>query len=186
MMESITRKVNWPMTIVVPLRAYNCCLVNQISRNPHISVHYYNNFYHNSFRESEDALVKRVLFKLWNKGLVAPPAQTVLNTAVFMGIHWRIKEVYVIGADMSWHSDVQVDQETNALYRMDTHFYGNKKMILNYTLSKLLYYTHVALADYELLRQYADYVGVNVYNASAFSYIDVLERKKLKDLSFEE
>ena len=99
----------------------------------------------------------------------------------------RYKEIYLIGADTTWIELLHVDQNTNDVYTIDTHFYGKKKMPLYkdsagkipVKLHEELYFNLNALKLYWELKDYADYAGVRVYNASEYSLIDAFERRKL-------
>ena len=81
---------------------------------------------------------------------------------------------------------MHVDQETNELYTIDSHFYGEKKVVLYadnegkvpQKLHDELNCISRALSAYWDLKGYADYAGVKVFNASKYSLIDAFERKK--------
>jgi hypothetical protein len=120
-------------------------------------------------------------FDLYNKNKISVPAQTVLNTAVYLAVFWRYKNIVLIGADTSWHEELQVDQETNILYFDDEHFYETKQSIPSKIHEQFFCLARV-FENYCLLREYADYNSVSVFNASEKSWIDAFERKKLKNI----
>jgi hypothetical protein len=132
---------------------------------------------------------KKEQFKLFNKNKLAVPAQTVLNTAVFFAIFWRYKNIVLIGADTSWHEEINVDQKTNELFYESNHFYGTERKkaysdVERKTPGKVheeFYAIGNALKLYWLLREYAEFNSVRVFNASAKSYIDAFERIPLDD-----
>jgi hypothetical protein len=167
--------VDWPLTVFAPYYGYKSNFIKQITSNPNITVYYYN-----TFGRIDNCYSEKLRFKLWDKSLLPPFLQTVLNTAVWLGIKLRFKEVYLLGADTSWHAAIQVNQDTNELYSVDTHFYNRVNCVIdNFCLWEAFdTYSRVFFA-YHQLRRYADFVGVKVYNASAFSWIDSFERKKL-------
>lgn len=181
--NAITSKTEWSVCIVMPRCAIGCYAVERFKKNSNLQVLFY-----------EDGWVKPIgmtQFEAWDKNMIAPPAQTVLNTAVWLSIYWGYKETYLVGADTSWHTELKMDQDTNVLYTIDTHFYDNKEVYGDFyddkqnrrpigsKLHEELFAEATALKEYCELRKYADWKGVKVYNASEYSWIDAFERKKL-------
>ena len=181
--DSIVLKTTWSMKLIMPSNAYGCYAVERFQENTKIQVLYYN----------DQWLCPKGVSQLdaWDQNLITPPAQTVLNTAVWLSIYWGYKETYLIGADTSFLADLKVDQQTNLLYTADTHFYNNKAVYENSydsvnnrhfigtKLHEELFAIGTALKDYWDMKEYADWKGVKVYNASEYSWIDAFERKKL-------
>jgi hypothetical protein len=182
--ENIIRKTTWPMTIILPLKAKEGYATSCFAQNPNLRVLFFEdgNVMHNNLS----------MMEAWDKNLIAPPGQTVLNAAVWLGIYWGYKETYLIGADTSFVADLHVDQETNIVYSIDTHFYSTKEVALDdfdiknnrrtfgTKLHEEYFSAGTALKDYWDMKAYADWKGVKVYNASEYSWIDAFERKKLK------
>ena len=171
------------MTIILPLKAKNGYATSCFVQNMNLRILFY---------EDGNRIQKNVsIFEAWDKNLIAPPGQTVLNAAVWLGIYWGYKETYLIGADTSFVADLHVDQETNIVYSIDTHFYSSKEVALDdfdeknnrrtfgTKLHEEYFSAGIALQDYWRLREYADWKGVKIYNASEYSWIDAFERKKL-------
>lgn len=184
MCNQIKNKVSWDLSFCLPIYAKGSEFVREISSNSKIEINYFNSYGTNGL--ISDGFLK---YKLWDSNFLAPLAQTVLNTAVQIGIMLRYEEIYLLGADTSWHANYELNQETNVLYSVDTHFYGTKKIPLyidtEHTCpSKLheeLSMVSCALGGYWTLEYYAKYAGVKIYNASEYSWIDAFERKKIKD-----
>lgn len=181
--DDIVRKTTWQMYIFMPRMADGGYAVRRFEENTYIQVL----FYEDGNRMPENVS----LVEAWDRNLIAPPGQTVLNTAVWLGIYWGYKETYLIGADTSFVADLHVDQETNIVYSIDTHFYSSKEVALDdfdeknhrrtfgTKLHEEYFSAGIALRDYWAMREYADWKGVKVYNASEYSWIDAFERKKL-------
>lgn len=181
--DTIVLRTEWPMAIVMPISAKQGYSVEKFKKNPNIKVLFY--------EDGWDAHQGMSQYEKWDKNLICPPGQTVLNTAVWLSIYWGYKETFLVGADTSWHAELKMDQETNVLYTIDTHFYDNKKVYqesydekqnrrpIGTKLHEELYAEATALREYWNLRGYADWKGVKVYNASEYSWIDAFERKKL-------
>lgn len=180
----IVDKTMWPMKIVMPKKAYGCYAIKKFKENANLEVLFY--------EDGFDIPSGMSKCEAWDKNLICPPTQTVLNTAVWLSIYWGYKETYLIGADTSFLADLRVDQETNILYTEDTHFYSNKDVYsdsydsskkrrpIGTKLHKELFSIGTALESYWEMKEYADWKGVKVYNASEYSWIDAFERKKIK------
>lgn len=185
LIDAIVTKTSWSMTIVMPYCAQKgCYAVEQFRKNTNLNVLF--------FEDGHNMPKDMTQVEAWDKNLVCPPGQTVLNTAVWLSVYWGYNETYLVGADSSWHEELKMDQETNHLYTIDSHFYknsnnpvddydaGKDRRTVHSTLHEELYSTARALEEYWELQKYADWKGVKVYNASEYSWIDAFERKKLK------
>lgn len=181
LVDALANRTSWPLTLIVPCTGLGSELLERVSGNPQITILCYDN------RRGLDP--GRIDLPGWSKGLVSPPAQTVVNTAVYLGIFWRYAEVHLIGADMSLHTTVKVEQDTNRLYSEDDHFYGSERRYLYKdshervpaTMSWWLTSIARMFRDYEQLRQFADYQGVRVVNDSSSSFVDAFERPAQSD-----
>ena len=185
--DAIVNKTRWPMRIIVPSVSNNSDLLQLVGKNSNIVV----NFYYSGCQDV--GLMSK--FEAWDKNLVCPPSQNVMNVALYLSLYWGYKETYLIGADSSFLEDLRVDQETNEIYTLDSHFYNNKIVYTDksfydnkergrsrsdWKLHNLIY-AHGRMFEYYYdLKQYADYKGLKVYNASEYSWINVFERRKLK------
>ncbi len=180
--EKLLKNTKWDIDLVVPSFAKESDFVSRISENKLIHILFFNN---NNLYKFEDDYEK---YKLWDENLIEVPAQTCLNSCIWLGVFLRYKEVYLIGADTNWIELLKIDQETNELYTIDKHFYGEKKRriykdvegTVPVLLHEELFSNYYALKSYWELRGYAEYAGVKVYNASEYSLIDAFERKKIK------
>ena len=169
-------KTTWPMTIVSLGAKHDSPLMKELRSNPNITVLHASN----SVPVPPD--IKD--FGGWSRNRYSPPAQNVINMALYLGIVWRYPEIYLLGADTSFHTMVHVEQETNRLYLEDEHFYGIEKRYMYKdpeqkipdTMSNFFLNVGRAFAWYEKLREFADWAGVRIINASSFSWIDAFER----------
>jgi hypothetical protein len=183
--DNLFSKTIWDVDLVVCSKYKGNDRILKLKGNHHINVLFINQNNYNTFNTKEEQ------FELFNKNKIEFPAQTVLNTAVYLSIFWKYKNIILIGADTSWHEDIKVDQKTNVVYSNDEHFYDSKKRILYsdtiQTIPSKLHQEFFAIAKaleyYCFLREYADYNSVSVYNASEKSWIDAFERRKLSDFS---
>lgn len=181
--QILINKTSWSMTVVTHGRHDTAPLVAALKVNKNITVVY-------SFI-GVPVPTNITDFSGWFNNRYAPPGQTVLNTAIYLGIVWRYAEIVLLGADTSFHAMVGVEQDTNRLYSLDEHFYGIKKLYLykdlehkkSETMSGFLKSVYEAFAWYDKLREFADWAGVRIINASSFSWIDSFERPSDNDIS---
>ncbi|MGI9946637.1 hypothetical protein [Vibrio hyugaensis] len=119
-------------------------------------------------------------------GMVAPPAVNVLIFAIYIAILCEYSHIEIVGADMSFHNDVQVDQSTNQLYMEYKHFYGenerlplmeNPEKVKPFNMTDLMRLTHLTFYSHQLLNRWAELKGISIVNYSNFSMIDAYPRK---------
>lgn len=187
MVSALKTKTKWKLRMIIPDFGMNGFLYQNLKDVSNISFLFYNTFSFSFFDETYGfSVLEKKIIKNWDKNLISLPAQTVLNTSLSLGIYWRYKEIYLMGADTSWVELLRVDQENNMLYTEDTHFYGViKKPLYADVNGKIPEKMHKELRSisnafylYWQLKRYADSVGVSVFNASEYSLIDAFPRKK--------
>lgn len=172
-LNGLRERTTWPMNLYVQQKAKKSAYITNITRqNPNIRLVYYNYtiFYGYSW-------LKHWFFK---KNLAMPQAQNVLVTALFLALNRKFVQVFLFGADHSWHEQLRLGSQ--GLEVKDHHFYDKKEA--NYipifdfarkehsTMRKQFESLAKAFAGYEVLREYAQYRGVEVLNASAKTYVD--------------
>ncbi len=181
LINSINIKLKWDMCFYVPYYSKNSTFVNELSKNSYVKIELFNSV--SPFYATD--ISNKSFFKLWNKNNACPLTQTVLNAATSIAISKRYSEIYLVGADTSWIEMIIVDQENNNLYSQNKHFYKNDKyLISNYNENKSNLAAELgcikkAFESYQVLKEYANYNGCNLYNASEYSLIDTIVRKKL-------
>jgi len=184
MVDCLIRKTAWPMTIVIPSQYSDWWAKEQLMTNPNITI------WHDNGRWL--IMPEEQLFEAFDKNVCCPPSYTVLTYSLYLPLYWGYPETYIIGADTSFVKDAYVDQQTNQLFTIDTHFYNAKDVRpegllsaekgrpFNKTMLALAEQFHSVMYEYNLLNRYAQWKGLKVYNASEFSMIDCFERKKLR------
>lgn len=182
--NTIAAKTQWPMTIVLPATFKTWWAIDEFKKNPQITVLYDGG----SWRELPD----EKLFPAFEKNRVSPPTYTVLSFGVYLSLYWNYAETYLVGADTSFMKDMYVGQKDNVLYTIDSHYYDNQEVCyeeldpekhghrFGRNMEKELYELYMMYYEYNMLNRYAKWKGLMLYNASEFSMIDCLERKKLK------
>lgn len=179
--QNMSQKLKWDMTLLVPKFGEGSLFINEQKKNPKLNILYYSS----TFALDCDGISKKKIFEYWDNNIASPLSQTVLNTATSLAISMRYSKIYLVGADTSWIESLMVDQETNDLYTMDKHFYGDRKILIsNYSSEKSNIAEELdgikrSFASYQILKEYAQSSGCQLYNASEYSLIDCLERCKL-------
>ena len=175
--------VDWPMTLYVPRFAGDSYVIRTIrAGNPNIQVVFINYSVARGFRW--------LRHWLYRSGWGMMQSQTVIVAALFLMINRRFDALYLFGADQSWHEQIRLD-DGNQVLMQQLHFYEQAKDVAYQPIYSDKHRTktdsmaaqflslHKAFRGYEVLREYADSVGVRIFNASSKSYIDALERIKL-------
>lgn len=185
LIDAIASKTTWKMRLCAPEGVEDTPMVKAIKANTNIEFVY--------FYKGVQTTGELSKFEVWDRNLCAPPCQNSLNTGLYLSLFWEYKEIYMIGVDMSSLEDIRVDQETNELFSIDTHFYSNKQVYTDqklfdakrgriradWTLHDYIYAFGKMFEDFYELSKYADYKGLKVYNASEYSWINCFERRKL-------
>ncbi|GAB3739256.1 hypothetical protein [Spirosoma lituiforme] len=177
-------QVNWPMYLYVPHFARGSYLLHVIERsNPQIKVVYFNYTVVRGFQ--------KLTYWLYSKGLGMPQAQTVIIAALTLMINRKFDTIYLFGADTSWHEQIRLNDQNQLLIKQ-IHFYDKPKDLTHqpvysdaqrqrtFSMASQFLSLHKVFRGYEVLRNYADYRGVRIVNASAKSYIDAFERTPIK------
>ncbi|GAB4027623.1 hypothetical protein GCM10028773_59460 [Spirosoma koreense] len=179
-LKAMITQVDWPMRLFVPSFAKGSYFIRQIEAgNSRVELIYFNPTVVRGFRW--------FCYWLYKANLGMPQAQTVIVTALFLMINRRFDEIFLFGADTSWHEQIRVS-DTNQLEIKQVHFYDKPKDVAfmpvysdahrtqTFTMASQFLSLHKVFRGYEILRNYADYRKVRVLNASSKSYIDALER----------
>jgi len=172
----LVNETSWPMILAAPSEFRTSAFIEALKANKNITVY----FFWRGVPVPEDI----VDFDGWSRNLYSPPCQNVLNASLYLGIVWRYPEIVLLGADTSFHAMVHVEQDTNLLYTTDDHFYGSSKHYMYedpeckipQKMSGFLPHVLRAFKWYDKLREFADWAGVTIVNASSFSWIDSFER----------
>ena len=111
---------------------------------------------------------------LYDLRLGMPRPQNVSNAAVFCAIAAGFNRIYLYGIEHSWTKSFDVDLETHRIFLNDGHFYEqeNKRFLPINDYSKWLLWIHYALESHLRLREYADRIGVEIFNMTEQSFVE--------------
>ena len=169
----INEQTSWGMKIILPAGADETILREYI-QNENIEIIKMNVF-------SENRI------KLYDSGYYGPSQCNVLIYAVYLAIWSKYKSIEIYGADMSFHKDVEVDQNDNSLIHIFRHFnkedevhkcMKNPQRVEPFTMTELMQTTTDTFQAHEFLEQYAKTKDINILNCSSYSLIDAYKRPK--------
>ena len=176
--KQIEKTTSWPMKIFLPHSADESILKFHI-KNKNIEIIKMRT--QSLFRDKYSYLVG----KLYDSGVYGPPQINVLIYGIYLAIVAKYSEVYVFGADLSFHHDVFVDQNTNDLFVTYKHFNEEDKVeiltknpenLIKWKMSEFLHITADTFCAHEVMNEYAKTKNIKIYNASSQSLIDAYER----------
>lgn len=175
------KTVSWPINIHVPYHnAKNSFFVQKLEEaNKNIKFCYFNYVITKGFKGFRNYI--------FSKGWGMLQCENVLATCLYLAINKNFSKVYLFGADHSWHQQFSLDD--NRIMVTDSHFYDKTPTkptlvhdrILDRKVTMADYFLsfHKAFKSYQIIKSYADYKNVQIFNASAKSFIDSFERIKI-------
>jgi hypothetical protein len=189
-LDTIAEKTKWPTLFVIPrLAKKESFWKKNFINHPYITIQYVNTTPIEGFK----------WFKNWaySKKLGMPRPHNVLIPTIMNAINLGYKNVFVAGADHSWLEELRVDSDNEVLLSQK-HFYDKQaRSQKNYRdmsvaqpmyhgatankrkLHEVLQKFYYAFQSYWVIRDYAMYKKVQVFNITPKSYIDAFDRYKL-------
>lgn len=184
LINNIVSKTHWHMDIVMPSNFRMWWAVDELKGNEFLSV---------LFDAGDWKLLPMdELFIALDKNIVCPPSYSVLSYCIYLSLYWRVPTTYLVGADTTFTQMVYVGQDDNLVYTYDSHYYDNKIQgtgthdvkqkgrLYGTDMQTYLHMCYMIFYEYNLLKHYADWKGLKIYNASEYSMIDCFERRKLR------
>jgi len=182
-MESIKSKTSWPLGLFAPVQAKRSVFLKMLQdENPNIRVTFFNYTVFKGFKALSHIFYKR--------NMAMPQCQNVVAASLFLSVNMGFRNVYLFGADHTWHQHLHVDED-NTVCVKQIHFYENTEKINYVPFYKGLHLKEVFRMDelfmifgktfysYMAINEYALSRSCTIYNASAISYIDAFKRIRL-------
>lgn len=175
--NAINKKTSWPMQIFLPARA-NDHILKKIIKNKNVEI------IKMQVLGCDDSNTKRAI-RRFRTGFFGPYQGNVLIYAIYLSIWTRYKSIKIFGADLSFHKDIEVDQNNNHVQFRFRHFNAedhverlNKDALKlePFTMSEFMKITTHTFRAHELLNSYAMDNNVEITNSSSFSFIDAYVR----------
>lgn len=116
--------------------------------------------------------------KNYENNFLVPHIQTVTIGAVYIAIQEGYSDIYLHGCDMTWIKDLIV-RDDNVVCQVDNHFYNTNKsnIVTKFSMLEWTRAYYNAIFGFCQLKHYADDEGVNIYNMSRNSMLDMFEKK---------
>ena len=187
--DSLIKKTTWTVYLLVPHLAKQSPKFRELNKhNPNIKINYFNYTVYRGF--------KSIGYKLYKNNIAMIQSQNVLVGSLFLALNIGFKEIYLFGADHTWHETLYVNDE-NIVCLKHLHFYDGKEkpdyrpfykgIHLKETFNMYEVFTTFAKIFYGYMQvnEYAEFRKAKIYNASEVSYIDAFERIKLSTTNYE-
>lgn len=156
-------KVDWDMILFIPYRFRKKKFIKKVT-SKYIKVILYNDTPVKGFEK-----VMNLIYK-YNLGM--PISESVLISAIYIGINLKFKNIKLYGVDHSWLKDVRVDNDNSVSIGFD-HFNGEtNRVVINTDLTDFLLSQARLFNSHRLLKGYAEYSQIDVFNMTENSYID--------------
>ena len=171
-------QINWKMTLFVPRSARRRC---ENLKSEFVDIQYFNPVGVEGFQWFEDWA--------YRSGRAMPRPRNVLIPAIMIAIRLGFGQIYIAGADHSWHQSLAVDN-LNRVFSAPVHYYKDnaaesQRIATAYSdlaIHEIFYSYYIAFRAYYTLRRFARRSGVDIYIATPQSFIDAFERRSLCDL----
>ena len=182
--NALAEQTTWPMTLYV--QYYNpekFDYAAAVGHNPNIRIVPFHSIVYHGLRSLE--------FWCYRRGLGSGNFGTVVQNGEFIGILLGYKTIELYGVDHTLLDGLMVD-DNNRLCRIKSHYYDSappapEPIYYNATNPPRPYTMHSYLAEtaelfrgHEVLRDYADEMGVRIINRTEGSMIDSYEREPMR------
>lgn len=177
--DAIKEKTVWNLKLIVPNAAKKNSHFKKIYENKNVTIIYFKGTTILGGREK----LNTFFFK---SNLANPLFQNVLISSIFFSLRMRFKNIYIWGADHSWHTEYVLGKD-NILYTPDKHFYSASEVKFKPHLRTdgTPVRIHEEFANlsrtfrtYHSLQLFAKSIKCNVINKSSITWIDAFLRNK--------
>jgi hypothetical protein len=181
--DTIIQKTTWNLHLLIPSKARKFPIIQQLEKsNPNIRIGFYNYTVFRGFTGISHFFYKR--------NMAMPQSQNVLVASLFICINMQFKNIYIVGADHTWHESMHVNEQ-NQLMVKHLHFFNNEETVSyvpfyrdehkieTFRVDELFYTMAKVFSGYRAIKKYGDLRQTNIYNCSEISFIDDFERRKI-------
>lgn len=177
--DAIIQQTDWSMRLFVPARSRNSYIIKKLKQErPNVQICFFNYTIVRGFPT----------FRHWffEHNLGMPQCQNILAASLYVALMQDYKNVYLFGADHSWHEEIRITEQ-NEFEMRQVHFYDNANNVKHEkvidvrnnsrpSLHAQFLSLHKVFYSYEILEAFAKFRKINVLNASKKTYIDAFER----------
>ncbi|GHU76613.1 hypothetical protein FACS189461_4380 [Spirochaetia bacterium] len=179
MYEYLNGNVTWQMFLYVQYYAWRKIDWKEKIHNANIKVIPFHSLKYSGY----DSL-RNLFFK---HGIGSGNYGTVILNGEFIGLNLGYKKLYLYGVDHNFFDSICINSD-NQLCNIVTHFYDSSPILKPMThhwysgketvfrISEYLQDKAGLFHGHEILQEFADYCGANIYNCTKNSLIDAYER----------
>lgn len=120
-LQQISEKTSWPMTLCIPFSNQTKKVLPQIMSNKQINFIYYN-------ATSISCQLKFIRYICYSWQLTMPVVQNVLVASIMLGLIYKYSTIELYGVDHSWTKYLYVDRD-NVVYLENPHFFDKQKVM---------------------------------------------------------
>jgi hypothetical protein len=191
-LKTIFKETVWPMVLIIPLIAKkNIHWRSHLIDNKMIHVHYMNTTPVEGF--------ENISFHLISRQLGMPRPHNVLIPTILHAINLDFRNIYMVGADHSWLSEIFVSK-SNEVFLSQKHYYDDQTEKQNHSVNKpipkpmyrgtsnekrklheVLEKFAISFKSYWTLNEFAESKNIKIWNCTENSFIDAFEKKSIKD-----
>jgi hypothetical protein len=181
--DAIIQKTTWKLHLLIPSKARKFPIIQLLEKsNPTIRISFFNYTVFKGFTGISHFFYKR--------NLAMPQSRNVMMPSLFLCINMRFKNVYIVGADHTWHENMYVNEQ-NQLMVKHVHFFNNQESVSYvpfykdehkaeiFRVAEFFYELATAFHGYGVIKKYGNLCHTNIYNCSETSFIDDFERRKI-------
>lgn len=169
----IFETIDWPMIFI-------CLAGTKIKfKNNYIKIAYINQYY-----LEYSPCFSNFCMRLYKNNKAFFGFENVIIAAIFFFIISGTKQILLSGVENDWHRGFFVNKN-NDLYTIDTHFYGERKILLTGKeipkgeFYKKMYSYYRTLYQYHVEAILSDNCGVDVINTVEDSFIDTFRKENI-------
>ena len=176
----INDKTDWPLTLFIGIDGRSSARLKLISENKNITISYYNR----TPIEGNES-IRRLLY---NCNLGMPRPHNVLIPSIMISIWMGYKQIYLVGADHSWHESLRI-LDDNTVQLAQKHYFDIKEHwnTMKYSgkrdrkMHEIFEKWMLSFRGYFDIKKYATKKNIKIWNASYKSYIDAFDRVDLNE-----
>ena len=163
-------RVSWHFYLFVPFINHKSNVVKSLNKNEYIDVVYYNYTPVVGYKCFEHFIFKN------NLGM--PEPQNVTNAAAFVMTGLGYSTIFMLGIEHSWLKNFYVSDK-NQIVLVDNHFYDTNEYVQEFPMYDWLRQIGTAFKSHMRINEYAQSLGVKIFNSTHGSFVDAYERNFL-------
>jgi hypothetical protein len=180
---NIKTKTTWKLCLLLPPQAKRSPYLSDLEKqNPNIRIVFFNYTVFKGF--------DRIGHFFYRRNMAMIQSQNVLAASLFLSVNMGFKDIYLFGADHTWHENLYINEE-NVLCVKHKHFYENEEKLSympfykarhlaqTFRMDEIFHIFSKTFYGYVALNNYAISQNCRIYNASEVSFIDAFKRIKL-------